>query len=249
VAGKTGTTENYGDAWFVGYTPQLAVAVWVGYPDSLKPMLTEYHGQPVAGGTYPALIWKSFMEQALPRLHDDPKPFPYAPLASAAPRSLVLRDGRWQRSNGYCRNTLDVDYFEWAPAQPLANCKPNEVEVPSVVGQTFAQARARLAQQPLTAVVVYKPASPGQRIGVVVGQLPARGRLSSFDAVTLVFAKPIHGLVPKVVGLPVAQARRKLVRMKLVPALRGSGPRVVRQEPGADVAAGAGLPVTLFLGR
>ena len=34
VAGKTGTTENYGDAWFVGYTPQLAVAVWVGYPNS-----------------------------------------------------------------------------------------------------------------------------------------------------------------------------------------------------------------------
>ena len=32
VAGKTGTTENYGDAWFVGYTPQLVTAVWVGYP-------------------------------------------------------------------------------------------------------------------------------------------------------------------------------------------------------------------------
>ncbi|MGZ4403269.1 MAG: transglycosylase domain-containing protein, partial [Gaiellaceae bacterium] len=33
VAGKTGTTENYGDAWFVGYTPQIVTAVWVGYPD------------------------------------------------------------------------------------------------------------------------------------------------------------------------------------------------------------------------
>ena len=33
VAGKTGTTENYGDAWFVGYTPQLVTAVWVGYPE------------------------------------------------------------------------------------------------------------------------------------------------------------------------------------------------------------------------
>ena len=62
VAGKTGTTENYGDAWFVGYTPQLVVAVWVGYPNTLVPMLTEFHGDPVAGGTYPALIWKSFME-------------------------------------------------------------------------------------------------------------------------------------------------------------------------------------------
>ena len=53
VAGKTGTTENYGDAWFVGYTPQLVVAVWVGYPDRLVPMLTEFHGDAVAGGTYP----------------------------------------------------------------------------------------------------------------------------------------------------------------------------------------------------
>ena len=40
AAGKTGTTENYGDAWFVGYTPQLVAAVWVGYPSKLKPMLT-----------------------------------------------------------------------------------------------------------------------------------------------------------------------------------------------------------------
>ena len=62
VAGKTGTTENYGDAWFVGYTPQLVDAVWVGYPNKLKPMLTEFHGEPVAGGTFPALIWKTFME-------------------------------------------------------------------------------------------------------------------------------------------------------------------------------------------
>src|SRR5436190_3530223 len=76
VAGKTGTTENYGDAWFVGYTPQLAVAVWVGYPNALRPMTTEYEGGPVAGGTYPALIWKAFMEKALPYLHDAPESFP-----------------------------------------------------------------------------------------------------------------------------------------------------------------------------
>ena len=53
MAGKTGTTENYGDAWFVGWTKELTVAVWVGYPDELRPMQTEFNGQPVAGGTYP----------------------------------------------------------------------------------------------------------------------------------------------------------------------------------------------------
>jgi penicillin-binding protein 1A len=65
VAGKTGTTENYGDAWFVGWTDKITVAVWVGFPDELRPMETEFNGQPVAGGTYPAAIWKSFVEKAL----------------------------------------------------------------------------------------------------------------------------------------------------------------------------------------
>ena len=55
---RRGTTENYGDAWFVGYTPQLVTAVWVGYPDNLRPMLSQFNGTPVAGGTLPALIWE-----------------------------------------------------------------------------------------------------------------------------------------------------------------------------------------------
>ncbi|MBV9944792.1 MAG: transglycosylase domain-containing protein [Solirubrobacterales bacterium] len=65
VAGKTGTTTNYADAWFVGWTPQLTTAVWVGYPNRLVPMTTAYNGQAVEGGTYPAIIWHSFMVQAL----------------------------------------------------------------------------------------------------------------------------------------------------------------------------------------
>jgi len=65
VVGKTGTTTNYGDAWFVGWTPQLTVAVWVGFPNKLIPMTTLYNGAPVEGGTYPAIIWRNFMEQAL----------------------------------------------------------------------------------------------------------------------------------------------------------------------------------------
>ena len=54
VAGKTGTTESYGDAWFVAWTKEYTVAVWVGYPDEFKPMETEFQGEPVAGGTFPA---------------------------------------------------------------------------------------------------------------------------------------------------------------------------------------------------
>ncbi|HKG35196.1 MAG TPA: transglycosylase domain-containing protein [Solirubrobacterales bacterium] len=55
--GKTGTTENFGDAWFCGGVEDVTACVWVGYPDSVTPMTTEYGGTPVAGGTYPALIW------------------------------------------------------------------------------------------------------------------------------------------------------------------------------------------------
>jgi penicillin-binding protein 1A len=55
--GKTGTTENNGDAWFCGATEHVTACVWVGYPDSTTPMLTEFAGGPVDGGTFPALIW------------------------------------------------------------------------------------------------------------------------------------------------------------------------------------------------
>ncbi|MFZ0041688.1 MAG: transglycosylase domain-containing protein, partial [Solirubrobacteraceae bacterium] len=65
VAGKTGTTSNYGDAWFVGWTPQITTAVWVGFPNKLVPMSTLYNGGPVEGGTFPAQIWQSFMTEAL----------------------------------------------------------------------------------------------------------------------------------------------------------------------------------------
>jgi penicillin-binding protein 1A len=65
AAGKTGTTTNYGDAWFVGWNHKYTVAVWVGYPNSLVPMTTDFQGGPVLGGTFPALIWHDFMVSAL----------------------------------------------------------------------------------------------------------------------------------------------------------------------------------------
>jgi penicillin-binding protein 1A len=61
IWGKTGTTENYGDAWFAGGNEELSVAIWVGYADRLQPMEYEYAGSPVAGGTYPAEIFHDFM--------------------------------------------------------------------------------------------------------------------------------------------------------------------------------------------
>ena len=65
IWGKTGTTENYGDAWFVGGNDDLTVAIWVGYADKLQPMEYEHAGGPVAGGTYPAEIFSDFMSSWL----------------------------------------------------------------------------------------------------------------------------------------------------------------------------------------
>jgi penicillin-binding protein 1A len=63
--GKTGTTENNGDAWFCGAIPKATACVWVGYADTNTPMTTLYNGGPVDGGTFPALIWASVMSDYL----------------------------------------------------------------------------------------------------------------------------------------------------------------------------------------
>jgi penicillin-binding protein 1A len=63
AAGKTGTTDEFVDAWFVGYTPDLATSVWVGYPNS-RVSMTSVHGIAVAGGTFPAQIWHDYMSVA-----------------------------------------------------------------------------------------------------------------------------------------------------------------------------------------
>ena len=63
AAGKTGTTDEFNDAWFVGYTPHLSTAVWVGFPDAQVSMEATRIGS-VAGGTWPAMIWHDFMTTA-----------------------------------------------------------------------------------------------------------------------------------------------------------------------------------------
>ena len=64
AGGKTGTTDNNTDAWFVGFTPRLATAVWVGYPNDRTYMTGLYFGRNVDGGTFPADIWGAYMSQA-----------------------------------------------------------------------------------------------------------------------------------------------------------------------------------------
>jgi penicillin-binding protein 1A len=252
VAGKTGTTENYGDAWFVGYTPQLVAAVWVGYPNGLRPMLTEYNGDAVAGGTFPALIWKTFMERALTYLKEPPQDFPSISLPYSVPRNVVYRNGQLELDNGNCRNPKLLLYFSGERPARTANCKVNEVEVPRLVGQTLDQARARLAAQPLRPAYVFEPAKPLQKLGIVLRQYPARGTLSSYDKVTLVLPKALQGVVPKVVGLRLGRAQARLERHHLKWKVSGNPPagaKVIAQSPRWHVAARRGLVVTLVVRR
>ena len=60
--GKTGTTDNNGDAWFCGGTEHFTACVWVGHAQTNTPMETEYAGGPVDGGTFPAIIWSQVMQ-------------------------------------------------------------------------------------------------------------------------------------------------------------------------------------------
>lgn len=65
AAGKTGTATDFRNAWFVGYTPNLATAVWMGYRDTNQPLLHIHGVAQVAGGTIPAQMWSSYMKKAL----------------------------------------------------------------------------------------------------------------------------------------------------------------------------------------
>jgi membrane peptidoglycan carboxypeptidase len=87
LAGKTGTTTSFADAWFTGFTPQLATSVWVGDPARQTPMDHQFGGGPVYGGTFPALIFHDYMAAALAGqpVADLPGP-PAAPAATGPAR-------------------------------------------------------------------------------------------------------------------------------------------------------------------
>jgi penicillin-binding protein 1A len=114
VAGKTGTANEWRDAWFVGYTPDLVAAVWVGFPERLRSMTPPATSIRVTGGSWPARIWHTVME---PALGDSPiSPFPAPEPAAGADQAA-------------------------APAPPPA---PTTVPLPDVRGQYETQARSVL---------------------------------------------------------------------------------------------------------
>jgi beta-lactam-binding protein with PASTA domain len=132
------------------------------------------------------------------------------------------------------------------------------VQVPDVRKLTLVEAQARVEAQPLTAKMVYEPAGPLQRVGVVVDQLPKRGYKSSYDEIILIVTKATQGVIPNLVGRDIADARRRLKRLKLEPRItwveggtgdRGSAGKVLEQKTRAGLAAAPGVKVELVVSR
>ena len=90
--------------------------------------------------------------------------------------TVVNRGGVLERDDGVCHNTVQLAVLRRRrPGASVATCKPNEVEIPDVVGQSLADAKSRLQAPAADAVVVYKPAKRAEQLGVVVGAVPREG--------------------------------------------------------------------------
>jgi penicillin-binding protein 1A len=147
AAGKTGTAQEWRDAWFAGYTPELATAVWVGFPRaqiSMEPPVTPIR---VTGGSYPAQIWQRYMQAALAGT----PPVAFHP----APTTTTTTPPRTPR--------------------PTTTTAPRRMEtVPSVLGKRVAVAIQTL--QDAGFKVQRIPAEPGPGpAGRVMAQSPVAG--------------------------------------------------------------------------
>ena len=89
AAGKTGTTEDYRDAWFAGFTCHYTAAVWVGYPGPETRYMKGVHGINVAGGTFPTQIWQRFMS-SMDDGSDECPAFPRPSYAPVAPEGTYV---------------------------------------------------------------------------------------------------------------------------------------------------------------
>jgi penicillin-binding protein 1A len=110
AAGKTGTTNDESDAWFVGYTPQLSTAVWMGHENGIQPLRGVDGVGEVFGGTVPAKAWGTFMKLAMahePPL-DFPVPGPLPPPNASADASAAL-DPSSRRANPQTIPQLSTD--------------------------------------------------------------------------------------------------------------------------------------------
>jgi penicillin-binding protein 1A len=113
AAGKTGTNEEHADAWFAGYTPDLATVVWIGFTKGEIPM-ENVHGIAVSGGSFPAEIWRLFMEPAL----EGTEPTPFA------------EPSVWPEWQPFTRGEYALTYDPSATESEETETEPDEPDAP-----------------------------------------------------------------------------------------------------------------------
>jgi penicillin-binding protein 1A len=183
VAGKTGTGEDYKNAWFCGYTTTLATAVWVGFPDAEVKMSPPTTSITVYGGTWPAQIWQRFMAAA----YANGPPGDFA--APPPPTTTTTVPGE--------TTTIPGDA---------------QVAVPSVVGMRSGDAGATL-QQAGFRVALYPVATDSVNPDTVVAQSPLGGGQAPPGAIVTVEVAQATGkavTVPNVFGMSEQSARDTL---------------------------------------
>ena len=146
VAGKTGTSEDHGDAWFVGFVPQLSTAVWVGY-EPRRPMW-QVHGQAVSGGVFPAAIFAAVMRRAL--AGENPEPIPTAEPDALDLHLLRKTSAEW-RWRAPARRRAEPTPAPTITAQPAAEPQPAPVTEPAPPAASTAVASAPSSAGPATA--------------------------------------------------------------------------------------------------
>ncbi len=192
VAGKTGTAQDYTNVYFAGYTPQVATAVWVGFPTGQVPM-DSYYGSSVFGGTVAAPIWQDFMVRAMQGFPVEGFEAPPAPESGSIPNVVgmliaeaeaVLVDANFTPIVAQVRSFEPVGtVLSQQPAGGTArlgtgvtlqvsNGKGEPVVVPRLTELSEAKAIAVLAELELFADVVRVPVDDRSLDGIVVDQEP-----------------------------------------------------------------------------
>ena len=159
AGGKTGTTDNNTDAWFVGFTPKLSTAVWVGYPDSRIYMNTLYFGGPVDGGTFPAAIWGEYMSHARGK-YCGPFPPPKVPFVSQP------FYGKYANSGGAAIGGPELTTPESTTTTPVAPTTPADptqdtTATPQTDTQPQTETQTQAAPQSQTPADPSTPSSGG----------------------------------------------------------------------------------------
>ncbi|MDI6717030.1 MAG: PBP1A family penicillin-binding protein [Actinomycetota bacterium] len=211
AAGKTGTTTNYVDAWFCGYTPDLAASVWIGYnnPNKTIPM-TNVHGIHVAGGTFPAQIWAAFMKRALKdvKTHDFDRP----PRGSYV--SITLCDDTNLLPSEFCPRVSPHIFVKKYKPKHIKTCEVHQpITVPNLIGLAEANAIKALTDLKLGYSVVRKPST--EPVGQVFAQNPTADAQVKEGTIVEISVSTGEGnqstpgqsgVVPNVVGLSLEEA-------------------------------------------